>query len=367
MTARFPSLTSGNRPGNRQDRYVIKRMRLALLVAALQLAGGAGIAYVAGFSAVRGLFGSFQWPWLLAVVASLVISLMGYYYACRGIYRVEGGPKTSARQMRAIVVAGFGGFLIRGGGSLDKYALRAAGADDREAKVRVSSLAGMEHGILSIGGCGAAIAVLAAGYRVPPMDFSVPWAVIPVPGFLIAVWSAERYRERFQGRQGWRGKLGIFLDSIHLVRALFIHPRRHGRALIGMGVFWTADFFAAWAGLAAFGFHMNGAKFIVGAATGMVFTRRMGPLGGAGILELVLPLTIWASGAPLAVAVVGTFAYRGLCVWLPMPFAISQLSVLREMSDEPSAPPDSLSEMPAEARREGDPAIGQLALADRTR
>jgi hypothetical protein len=33
-------------------------------------------------------------------------------------------------------VAGFGGFLAYGGAALDTYALEAAGADEREAKVR---------------------------------------------------------------------------------------------------------------------------------------------------------------------------------------------------------------------------------------
>ena len=39
---------------------------------------------------------------------------------------------------------------------------------------------------------------------------------------------------------------------------------------------------AVWAGLAAFGYEMNGAALFVGFATGMVFTRRTGPLAGAG-------------------------------------------------------------------------------------
>lgn len=36
--------------------------------------------------------------------------------------------------------------------------------------------------------------------------------------------------------------------------------------------------------------------------------RRTGPLGGAGLLALVLPLAIWSSGMPFAVAVTGVFA-----------------------------------------------------------
>jgi uncharacterized membrane protein YbhN (UPF0104 family) len=142
-----------------------------------------------------------------------------------------------------------------------------------------------------------------------------------------------RRRGRLRGRRGWRGALGTFLDSIHLIRELFIHPRRWGLALLGMVVFWAADVFAVWAGLAAFGFGMTAAALIVGFATGMVFTRRTGPLGGAGILALVLPVTIWGSGAPLAVAAVGVLAYRALSLWLPMSASLAFLPTLWEMGE----------------------------------
>jgi hypothetical protein len=85
--------------------------------------------------------------------------------------------------MRGVVIAGFGGFLAHGGAALYQYALEAAGADEREATVRVSALGGMEHGMLSLIGTVAAIVLLAMGSTTPPLDFSLPWAVIPVPVF----------------------------------------------------------------------------------------------------------------------------------------------------------------------------------------
>jgi hypothetical protein len=177
----------------------------------------------------------------------------------------------------------------------------------------------------------AAITVLASGFGLPPADFTDPWAVIPVPGFLIAFWLAERYRGRFTGRQGWRGAVGTFLNSIHIIRELFRRPARYWWALAGMALFWAADAFTVWSGLATLGFQMNAASFFIGFATGMVFTRRTGPLAGAGILGLVLPLTIWYSGAPFAVAIVGVFAYRVASLWLPLPFSLAALPTLREM------------------------------------
>jgi hypothetical protein len=338
---------------SRVPRHHLERRKPALamllvLAAALQVAAGVGLAYVAGFSSVRAALGDFHWVWLIALVGALGVSFAGYYYAYEGIFTVAGGPRLHGSQMRAVVTVGFGGFFAHGGGVLDQYALEAAGADQREAKTRVSGLAGLEHGIMALGGTAAAIAVLAQGSGQPPLDFSLPWAVIPVPGFLVAFWLAERYRDRFRGREGWRGSLGNFLESIHLIRVMFADPRRYGIALAGMALFWAADAFAAWSGMAAFGFEMNAASFFVGFATGMVFTRRTGPLGGAGVLALCLPLTLWYSGAPLAVALVGIFTYRVLALWLPMPACLALLPTIRKMGEEQVPGAEGTAEPPRE-------------------
>jgi hypothetical protein len=320
---------------------------LATTTAVLQIAAGVGMAYVAGFSQVRSVLGNLDWPYLATIVAALLLSFVGYYYAYDGIYRVEDGPDLAGPQKRAVVTAGFGGFLAHGASALDAYALEAAGSDERDAKVRVTCLGGMEHGVLSLIGTVAAIVVLVMGFAKPPPDFTLPWAVIPVPGFLLAFWLAERYRDRLRDASGWKGKLGIFLDGIHLAYTFFRHPLRWAPMLLGMTAFWLAECYAGWAGMAAFGYHMNVARFIIGFATGMVFTRRTGPFAGAGILELVLPVTLWASGAPFAVAIVGMFAYRALSLWLPMPFAMARLRTLRQMGEQPTPEAAGTAEPPA--------------------
>jgi hypothetical protein len=288
---------------------------------------------VAGFSQVRAALGRFDWVWLAVVAGALAASFVGYFYGYRGIHRVDGGPELSGRQMHAVVAAGFGGFLAHGGGALDRYALQAAGASEEEAKARAAGLGGLEYGVLAIGGCGAAIVILVSGFGAPPADFTLPWAILPVPGMLLGFWLAERYRDRLRDRGGWRRVVWTFLEAIHLIRELCIHPLRWGWAPLGMALFWAADAFAVWAGLAAFGFRMGVASLIVGYATGMVFTRRTGPLAGAGLLALFLPLCLWYCGAPLAVAVAGVFAYRVLALWLPMPLALAFLPTLRTMGE----------------------------------
>ncbi len=129
---------------------------------------------------------------------------------------------------------------------------------------------------------------------------------------------------------------------------MFVQPRQFAIPLAGMALFWAADAFAAWSGMAMFGFKMNAASMFVGFATGMVFTRRTGPLAGAGVLALCLSLTIWYSGAPLAVAVVGIFVYRVLALWLPMPASLALLPTLRRMGEQQVAGAEDEAEPPDE-------------------
>lgn len=93
---------------------------------------------------------------------------------------------------------------------------------------------------------------------------------------------------------------------------------------------------------------MNAAQMFVGFATGMVFTRRTGPLAGAGVLALCLPLTIWYSGAPFAVAIVGIFTYRVLALWLPMPASLALLPRLRELGQRQLPHAEGKAEPPPE-------------------
>src|SRR5256884_5414427 len=201
---RFWSVPHVERPG----------AELALLIALavlLELAAGVGLAYVAGFSQVRAVVGDVHWGWLGVLAGALVVSFAGYFLAYQGIFRVEGGPRLPRRQMHAVAAAGFGGLLAHGWGALDKRALKAAGADEHDAKARATGLAGLELAVLALGGCGAAIAGLVSGLGAPPPDFTLPLALIPVPAVLVGFWATERYRDRFRGRHGWRGAAGIFL------------------------------------------------------------------------------------------------------------------------------------------------------------
>jgi hypothetical protein len=332
MTAaerRAPGLRWRPLPGNLTGRRGAELLPPILLAVGLNVAAVAGLAYIAGFHAVYTSLTRIQWPWLCAVPATLAMSAIGYYFAYRSIY-TEGGYQLSRHQLAAVVAVGFGGLFSTGGIKPDGLVLQASGASRHEAMVRVTTLTGMEQGILALYGCAASITWLSLGLAGVPLDFTLPWAVIPLPAFAAAFWLASGFRARLAGRAGWRAGLWVFVDAVLLIRAVFAHPVRHRGAIAGMALFWAADAAALWSALAAFGLVMNGAALLVGYCTGMVFTRRTAPLAGAGTLALILPLTMWASGAPLATAIIGVAAYRVLCFWLPLPSALASLPLLRQ-------------------------------------
>jgi hypothetical protein len=327
---RGPQLRGRPLRGSLIDRRGAALVPPILLAAGLNLAAVTGLADLAGFRAVSASLTRIQWPWLCAVPAALAVSAIGYYFAYRSIYAAAGSHELSRRQLAAMVAAGFSGLFSTGGIRPDGQVLQASGASRHEAMVRVTTLAGMEQAILAVYGCAASIAWLSVGPAGVPADVTLPWAIVPVPAFAAAFWLASRYQARLLGRAGWSARLAVFLDAVLLIRTLFARPVRHRGAIAGMALFWAGDALAVWSALAAFGFVMNGAALLVGYCTGMVFTRRTAPLAGAGTLTLILPLTIWASGAPLAIGITGVAACRLLGGWLSLPPALVSLPVLRE-------------------------------------
>lgn len=308
-------------------------MLLTLLAALLFAAALAGLGFVAGYDVVASRLAAVRWPWLLASFGGMAAAFAGYRLAFEGVARVGGGPSLSRLERSAIVTAGFGGFVARGGSAVDKFAMEAAGASAREAKVRVAGLDALEHVPIALGGCAAAIAILAQGADGhPPLDFLWPWAVAPPLGGALAVWAAHRYRARWKNANGLRGMLGIGLDGVWMLFDLVRERTAHGLPYLGMCVFWAGDLFALWAALAAFGFRMGVPELIIAYAIGYALTRRSAPLGGAGLIETFLPLTLWDSGAPLAAAVAGVLAYRVFNLWAPLPAAIAVLPRLRAIA-----------------------------------
>jgi uncharacterized membrane protein YbhN (UPF0104 family) len=305
---------------------------LTLLAALLSAGALIGLSWVAGFGAVEHRLEQVRWPWLLVSLGGMLSAFVGYRVAFEGIARVRGGPRLSPAERTTLVTAGFGGFIARGGSAVDRVMMEAAGASRREAEVRVAALDSLEHVPIAIGGCAAAWVLIAAGRTGhPPADFVWPWALAPPIGGAIAVWAAARYRERLRRATSWRRLLGVGLDGVWSLIAMIRDRTAHGLPYAGMCLFWAGDVLSLWAAMAAFGFRMNVAALIVAYAIGYALTRRSAPLGGAGMIETFLPLTLWDSGAPLAAAIAGVLAYRVFNLWLPMPAAFAVLPQLRRI------------------------------------
>jgi hypothetical protein len=176
---------------------------------------------------------------------------------------------------------------------------------------------------------------LIQGVAFPRPGFTWPWALIPLPGFVLAAVLAHRYRDRLRGGDGWRDKVAMGLDAIHLVVFdLLLRPRRRGLAVAGMMLYWGGDMFGLWATTAAFGYHMSAEGVIVGLASAMILTRRTAPLGGAGFLTVALIPCLWyASGVPFAAATLGVLLYTLLTMWVPLVPGLLSLPALRRLGE----------------------------------
>ena len=308
---------------------------LAALIAAmvvLYAAAGVGMSYVAGFGAVHRRLLDADWWWLVATCGGVAIAYLGYFFAYRGVNRARDGPTLDRASLIAVVTAGFGGFLIQGGGALDRYAMRSGGDDPREARVRVEALAGFEHAALALVACPVAVIALVVGAVPPRSDFTWCWATIPPIGFGVGIWAAERWRDRLRDCRGWRGQAGVLFDGIDIIWAILSRPRRYGYAVLGMMLYWSGDAFALWAATAAFGLRLSVFNVTIALATGMILTRRTAPLGGAGIVLVVLVATLWyASATPFAPAVLGVAGYRLFSLFGPVPFGLAALPRIRAL------------------------------------
>jgi len=334
-------------PSSRASWLVLLTLTTVLLYAG----AAAGLSAIPGYPEMRHTLAGVRWPWLVASLAGVGAAFAGYLLAWRGIVRGAGaGGSISRRQRLAVVVAGFGGFIGRGGSAIDRYAMLASGMDEREADVRLAGIDALEHTPLAAGCCAAAFYLLANGRTdPPPLDFVWPWAVGPLLGAAVVIPLVVRFRGRFRDARGFRRYLGIGLDAVALLGKLARDPVYGPLAFGGMTLFWAGEIFALWAGLAAFGAWAPVPFVILADAVGYVLTRRAAPLGGAGFIDAFLALCLWDCNVPLRQAIAGVFVYRFLSLFAIMPFSFAALPALRSIggadvspSREPAVQPTPL-------------------------
>jgi uncharacterized membrane protein YbhN (UPF0104 family) len=310
-----------------------RRHKVALLVVvAALLAFGAlfGVAWVAGLGELWRLLRDPGWGWLGVALVAEVVAYLGYTMAYRELVRAESGPELDVPKAAALVATGFGVFLQQGGFALDREALRRAGMPEREVQRRVLGLGALEYALLAPAAVAAASLVVIRGLPVGK-SLTLPWLIgLPI-GAALAL-AALRFRQRLEGSGAVRRRVGHALRALELVLCMARRPRRHWLAFAGIGLYWMGDISCLWATLHAFQATTPPIpQLILGYATGYALTRRALPLGGAGVVEALLPLALGWVTIALAPALLAVVAYRGINLWLPMLAALAGLPSLRRL------------------------------------
>jgi uncharacterized membrane protein YbhN (UPF0104 family) len=320
---------------------------LMVLAAALSLIATILVAGTAGYVSVASHLRHANTYWLPFAIAGAVAAHIGYTFAYREVAHVGRGVKLSALRASAIVSAGFGMFIPRGGFAVDIEALEDLGVPPEEARVRVLGLGSLEYAVLATGALICAI-VLILDHSSAQRAVTLSWTIGVPAGTALAL-IAVRYRKWICS--GWlKGILGPPLEAIAVVGQIVASPRRHGAAaFFGMSLYWAGEVFVLWVCIAAFDrVTPSVAAVVVGYATGYALTRRTLPLAGAGAVEALLPFALVWVGYGLAPAVLAVFAYRIFNLWLPLGPAAFGLYHLRRRA------PETAGSLAADAEVGGD-------------
>jgi uncharacterized membrane protein YbhN (UPF0104 family) len=324
------------RPAPHLERDAAQHALLVAIGAALALGAVVGISWAAGFESVLHELRHFNPIWLPVAFGMELAAYFGYVVAYREVASVGGGPRLGLARAGAIVAAGFGVFVIRGGFVVDRHALEAAGLEPRQARIRVLGLGALEYAVLAPAAALAAVILLARGSTHPSLGFTLPWAIAVPIGF-VAAFAALALRPRLRDEGGWRTVLKHALEAVHMLRGLASQGAKYGGAFLGTTLYWVGDVGCLWACLRAFHDSPDLAALVIGYATGYALTRRTLPLGGAGSVEALVSFALAWTGIPLAKAVLAVFAYRLFNLWLPLlPAAIGlrHLKRWRELAAE---------------------------------
>jgi uncharacterized membrane protein YbhN (UPF0104 family) len=315
----------------KRDLWPTHRLIILVAVGALLAAGALlGLAWTVGIRETLTRLAHPHWEWLVIAVGGELVAYAGYTAAYREVARVDSGAELAVPKVAALVAAGFGVFVHGGGFALDRTALRRAGLSEPEARRRVLGLGMLEYAVLAPATLAAAIVVV-IWHPTISASLTVPWIVGPPVGAVLA-FLALRSKVRIRGWPLVGQRLTNALEALELVLLFARTPSRHGLAFLGTLSYWAGDIFCLWATLQAFSAQPPPvAQLIVGYATGYALTRRALPLGGAGVVEVLLPYSLGWLKIALLPALLAVFAYRLINLWLPIIPAFAGLPTLRRL------------------------------------
>jgi uncharacterized membrane protein YbhN (UPF0104 family) len=288
-----------------------ERRPIALSVLALLIATAASwlMANVAGYAAVEAVLRRFKPQWLALALGARVAAYAGYTLAHGSTLEGSSRSAIPAGTRLKLVAFGSSATSLGGGFSVDRKAIRRAGATPREATIRVLSLGALEWATLAPAAWICALTLLGAS-RVQGA-VTIPWAIgVPLGSALagIAIW---RLSPRALVRKGAAARaLARGIEGVSLLPRQLRQSARGVAGLCGMALYWAAEIASLWAALETVGIHTTVAVVTLGYATGHVLTPRSLPLSGVGVTEFLLPVALSWVGVPLAAAVPAVFIYR---------------------------------------------------------
>jgi len=304
---------------------------------AVAVAGTFAVAHAAGYQSILSYLHRMYAPWLAACFAAQLVAYGGYVLAVWSVARLDGGPKLPFALTARTVVAGFGVYAAThssGGFAVDYWALRQSGLSRREATRRVLGLGALEYAILAPAALISALVLLAGGGDHVQDAMTLPWLLV-IPGFALAAWvtSPKRAARLSDPAHGGRIREGIAhaVAGVATLRAMAARPLRHGAGAVGVALYWLGDIACLWAALSLFGAEISIPALILAYATGYVLTRRSLPLGGAGIVEVLMTFALVWVGLPITAAALGVVVYRIFNFWLPILPALAVLPTVKEL------------------------------------
>ncbi len=296
----------------------LERHPLALSAAAAVIAVGAATAMAdaAGLQAVLDRLEGLEPAWLAVAVGARLVAYVGYAIAHRRVTAACASGELSADTAARVVAFGAGATSLRGGFSIDVRAMRGSGASTQQARSHVAALALLEYAVLAVGAWICSL-VLAGD---PGVKGAAVWPwVIGVPaGTALAALAWPHLRRR--ARKGSR--LRSLVGGVEILAHEWRRPARAAAAAAGMALYWAAEAGAVWASLRTFGISCTPAVALLGCATAYVLTPRGLPLAGAGIAEVLLPVSLMWLGVPLAAAVPAALAAEFVRLAVSLPLAI---------------------------------------------
>ena len=295
---------------------------IALTLVAFLVSAGAVVAIAAayGFEAFGDAWSRPHWPWLAVALGGAVLAIAAYAVCYRAAAGARGGPKLPLPLALRAVIRGFAPFAAGGGFAVDKRVLHAIQNDEHEASARVLGLGALEWALLAPAAWLSAVVLLALGDPRPMPSLLWPWAIAVPIGFVLGFSLATPARcERITAKRGrWRDRLGRAMSAIEILRHLARRFPSCRAAWVGMGLYWALDIASFYGAIRFIGLRLNLGELILAYATGYALTRRTMPMGGAGVTEVLMPLSLHWVGQPILPSLAAVVVYRVFNLALPM-------------------------------------------------